>query len=378
MRLFKKKIKIKEINDGRFQSPSDKKTIIVHHYCPHTFNIGDHFVIRSIRKYLNTYLPEAVFIPKACAKNRGWGQPVRLQGENINLSNKYADAVIIGGSDQYNNWALRIKQNEVRKLIPALYLIGLGVSSKSLNTPPFIEKKEYYEDIRITNEKAILSSVRDNYTKEFLEQLGYNKAIVTGCPALHLFDEDFHLYEGGFVALTFPFPVIKSIKKILYQNLITRVKEMIGIVQKCGLQPIITCHDDRDVFVAQQLFPNEKIFYSNYVDDFIDFYRKSLLVVGSRLHASIFVAGIGKPFVNINIDRRGQGFTDTFKLGEWNLNIDDPELNKKLEMRVKTIISGDLSVFNSFSKIKSKYRGQYLKFMKDVAVDIKERVAKEG
>jgi len=378
MELFKKNVKITEISNGRSQLSLNRKSFIIHHYCPHTFNIGDHFVIRSIRKYLNEYLPEAIFIPKPCAKNRGWGQPVRLTGENINISNKYADAVIVGGSDQYNNWALRIKKDEITKLVPPLYLIGLGVSSRSLNEPPYIAKKEYYEDIRITNDQARFSSVRDNYTKEFLVKLGYEKAVVTGCPALHLFNDDFHLLKDGFAALTFPFPVIKHSKKILYKSLITRIREMIDIMHRSGLQPIITCHDDRDVFVAQEVFPDEKIFYSNYVDDFIDFYRKSLLVVGSRLHASIFVAGLGKPFVNINIDRRGQGFTDTFNLGEWNLNIDDNQFVKKLEQRVNTIISGDLRVFNNFSKIKSGYRQLYLNFMRNIAADIKEKVVRQG
>ena len=68
MALFKKKVKIKKITNGRSQQELDRKSYIVHHYCPHTFNAGDHFVIRSIRTYLSKYLPEVIFIHNGVSK----------------------------------------------------------------------------------------------------------------------------------------------------------------------------------------------------------------------------------------------------------------------------------------------------------------------
>lgn len=371
MKLFKKKIKINKINNGRFQQNLDRKSIIIHHYCPHTFNIGDHFVILSIRKYLTQYLPEAVYIPKACSKNRGWGKPYYLQAENINISNEFADAVIIGGSDQYNNWSLRIKKNEINNLIPPLYLIGLGISSAGLDKPPKIKKQEYLEDIKETNKVARYSSVRDEITQDFLRKLGVDKTILTGCPAMYLFDEPFHLNKNGFVALTFPFPVIKNTRSELYVNLIERINNVSSIIEKFDLIPVITCHDDRDVFIAQTYFPEKKIFYSNYPDEFIDFYRRSAFVVGSRLHASILVSGLGKPFININIDKRGLGFSQTFGMSNWNLDINDSDFDNQLKSRINVILNGDLSIFNEFNKLKTKYRQIFLDFMKNVADDIR-------
>ncbi|MBI9072003.1 MAG: polysaccharide pyruvyl transferase family protein [Melioribacteraceae bacterium] len=374
--LFKNGKKIGLITNGRSQKKIDRESIIIHHYCPHTFNVGDHFVIRSIRKYLKQELPESVFVPFASAGNRGWGKPTRLQSANINKSNKYADAVIVGGSDQYNNWDLRINKDEITKLVPPLYLIGLGASSKNINEPPFIKHDSYWEDIKVSHQTARFSSVRDLFTQKFLEKAGYNKSIVTGCPALHLFNEELHLNKSGYVALTFPFPVISNRNRDLYSGLIKKIKVLIKNLKDDNLKPVIACHDDRDVFVAQENFPEEKIFFSNYVDEFIDFYRSASIVIGSRLHASIFTAGLGKPFININIDFRGQAFSNTFGLENWNINIDDDTFDSKLKTRYDMILSDDLSEFDNFLKLKSKYRAVYLEFMKKVAQDIKEQLAR--
>lgn len=374
--IFKGKIKIRDIKNPRSRQKIKRESVIVHHYCPHTYNIGDHFVILSIRKYLKEYLPNALFIPKASAGNRGWGKPARLQGENINFSNEYADAVIVGGSDQYNNWDLRIKKDEINKLIPPLYMIGLGASSKKINEGPYIEHESLYEDIRITHEKARLSSVRDNFTKRFLDSSGYADSVVTGCPAMHLFNEEFHLNKDGKVALTFPFPVIRKRNRELYTNLTRKIERLLTRLKDMNLSPVIVCHDDRDVITAQTNFPSEKIFFSNYPEEFIDFYKEISFVVGSRLHASIFCSGLGKPFININIDFRGQAFSETFKLENWNLNIDDEEFEDKIVKRIETISDGDLSIFHDFTGLKSRYRNEYLDFMKRTATDIMETVGK--
>ncbi len=372
MKIFGKKNKISPVANPRAKQKIDRKTYVIHHYCPHTFNAGDHFVIRSIRKHLQAFLPEAIFVPKASAFNRGWGMPVRLTGKNITFSNRYADAVIVGGSDQYNNWSLRIRKDEIRQLIPPLYLIGLGISSRSLDAPPNIEKKSFLEDIRVTNEAARFSSVRDEYTRRFLEDLGFHGAVVTGCPAMFLFDEPFHVHASRILALSFPFPVVRKNEPAIYEKLLAVIRHFSEKSSRWDLEPVIVCHDDRDVHVAQEAFPEARIFFSNYVDEVFDFYQNVTLVLGSRLHASILVSGLGKPFVNINIDARGKGFSETFGLRDWNLDIDAPDLIGELETRVETILNGDLQVFDAFYGVKSRYREIFLDFMKKVARDIRQ------
>ncbi|MDO9576730.1 MAG: polysaccharide pyruvyl transferase family protein [Candidatus Cloacimonadales bacterium] len=356
----------------RSREKSNKKNFIIHHYCPHTFNAGDHFVILSIRKLLKKVLPEAVFIPKAVANNRGWGKPIGLRGENIRLSNQYADAVILGGSDQYHNWSPRIKSEEIQHLIPPLFFIGLGVSSKDINSAPYLKKEEFKKDILAANQKCALSSVRDELTQNFLAELGYKDSILTGCPALYLFDEKMKLRnKSKRVLLTFPYPLIHNRKREDTSSKFGILAQVMNLIlkklQEFKLEPVIVCHDDRDVPIAQKMFPDHSIFFSNYVSEYFQLFENASLVIGSRLHATILAGGMGLPFININLDQRGTGFSQTFGLQNWNLNYNDPDLSAKIIERLTQLHQGDLSGFKDFAEIKQHYRSEFLSFMKKTA-----------
>ncbi|MBC8385632.1 MAG: polysaccharide pyruvyl transferase family protein [Candidatus Cloacimonetes bacterium] len=371
MKIIKKLIKKKiNYNPEVIISKGCSKNYIIHHYCPHTFNAGDHFVIRSIRKYLLKYLPEAVFVPKAIAGNRGWGEPIGLKKENIYISNKYADAVIMGGSDQYHDWSPKIEAAEINNLNPPLFLIGLGVSSKDLMTEPYLKKEQYKKDILATNQKCSLSSVRDKTTSDFLKNLGFDRAIITGCPALYLFDNKIHRNSDDCpVLLTFPYPLLHRQEEndSKFSILLKAIKILLNDLAREKKTPIIVCHDDRDVPIVQEIFPKHNIFFSNYVEDYFELYNNAQMVIGSRLHATILASGMGIPAININLDLRGTGFTETFGLTDWNINYNDPDLSAKIRERIKRIDDNDLSAFSDFARLRMEYKNIYETSMKNTA-----------
>jgi hypothetical protein len=349
-----------------------KKNLIIHHYCPHTFNAGDHFVIQSIRKHLKKYLPEAIFVPKAIAENRGWGKPIGLKGENILFSNEFADAVIIGGSDQYNNWSPRIREKEIVNLIPPLFLIGLGASSKDIDTPFNVHDK-HKRDIIATNNKSVLSSVRDLATQEMLMELGCNNTIMTGCPALYLFDNPL-VSKKGPVLLTFPYPLIRKTNNHEKSKLLLTVTSyLINRFSSMNIPTVIVCHDDRDVPFAQMMYPGQDIFFSNYANEYYDFYNNASLVIGSRLHASILASSLGTPSININLDMRGKAYSSAFCLSQWNLDYNDNDILTKLDARIKKVLDGDLNELIDFSKVRAHYKKVFDSFMMNTAEQIRSR-----
>jgi hypothetical protein len=367
----------------RCEEKGSRTQFIIHHYCPHTFNAGDHFVVRSIRMHLQKHLPEAVFVPKAVASNRGWGEPIGLRGVNIRNSNELADAVILGGSDQYNNWSPRIKAEEIRYLKPPLFFVGLGVSSKDLDQPPYISKTKYLEDILAANRKTVLSSVRDDISAEFLRGIGFDSPVVTGCPALYLFDEPLRVGEkGNPVLLSFPYPMVRGESQWhKYRALIEVMEQLIAGLVREGEDCLVVCHDDRDVREAQECLEGRvPIFFSNYADDYFRLYKNAKMVVGSRLHATILALGMGVPSVNIDLDLRGQGFSRTFGLEEWNLSYKDPKLLDKLKERMGILASGDLTSFAGFEKQRTKYKAVFGRFIADTAAHIRgsESMAEVG
>jgi hypothetical protein len=376
LRKFNLKKKIEYHPTYYYSKRANKKNYIIHHYCPHTYNAGDHFVILSIRQHLKKYLPNAIFIPKAVAGNRGWGKPIGLKGENIYYSNKFADAVIIGGSDLYNNWSPKIKADEIKHLVPPLFLIGLGVSSPDLNYVPYLKKESYKTDILATNTKAKLSSVRDLTTQQFLKNLGFEHSIVTGCPALFLFENQLSTNNSKSVLLTFPYPLLHRTKNSTQQKkfliLLQIIKDIISFLESKNLDPIIVCHDDRDVPPSQILFPNHPIFFSNYPEKYFNLYKNARIVVGSRLHATILAASMGIPFLNINLDLRGVGFSKTFKLENWNVNYNEPKISDKIKERISVILDDNLSPFREFINEKNRYRTIFSNVVQEAARQIKD------
>lgn len=371
-KIFRKPVEYYEQN-ARIRQKFQRRTLVIHHYCPHTFNVGDHFVIHSLRQHIRKHIPNAVFMPRSISQNRGWGAPFRLRGENIGFSNKYADAVIVGGSDNYRNWALRIDGEEIKKLQPPLFLLGLGVSSNNLNEKPLIGQDKYFQDIKNTNEKALISTVRDQLSLDFLRSLGIEKAVMTGCPSLFLSETNRFIHNPkGDLILTFPFPVNKQVMPERFEILL----KLIGIILKrYGKEKVvIACHDDRDLPAVQEFFPNARIFYSNYTEDYYPIYQNALMVLGSRLHGNLMAASQGTPFLNIDIDIRGQGFTKTFGLERWNLEYSDPHLEDYLLERIDQVIQGNLNQFKVFLEVKKGLRESFNSTMKKTADLILEKI----
>ena len=329
-------------------------------------------MILSIRYHLRRYIPDALFVPKAIAENRGWGSPIGLRGQNIEFSNKYAHAVILGGSDQYNDWSPRISRKEIGKLLPPLFLIGLGVSSKDINQPPYLSDESLKADIVETNNKSVLSSVRDEITRDFLLSLGVKRVINTGCPALFLFNEEFHLRKSRNVALTFPYPLVHNDEN-RFRTLISAMRDTVEFLHGNDLNPVIVCHDDRDITYAQTLFREENIFYSNYPEDYLKLYDTVLMVIGSRLHASILASGMGIPNLNINLDLRGTGFSKDMDMESWHVNYNQPNLSQVIISRIEKTLTGDLQVFEMLrTNIMKKFQ-VFDQFMENMASFIRKR-----
>lgn len=360
-------------SDARVHRRFLRRSPIVHHYCPHTYNAGDHFVILSLRRALRKRLSNVIFIPKAIAGNRGWGKPAYLKGENIAFSNLNADAVMVGGSDHYKDWSLRIDGEEIQKLQPPLFLLGLGASSKGAGQPPEMSRDRYWTDLRKTNEHAAVSTVRDLGTQEMLEQAGITKSVMTGCPSMYLTDPTpFAHRPDGPMILTFPFPVDRNSQSERYRRLQEIIRSLLRDYGESRI--IISCHDDRDVPVAAEVFPEARIFFSNNPRQYLQLYRTALLVAGSRLHASLCAVAAGTPFININIDFRGEQFTRTFGLENWNLSLSQNDFDTALRHRIEGVISGEMHTFSEFYERKEQLREVFDSSMNDVARIIRERV----
>jgi hypothetical protein len=155
------------------------------------------------------------------------------------------------------------------------------------------------------------------------------------------------------------------------------MRQLTVAVNRDGEDCVIVCHDDRDVPAAQEHFGDTPIFFSNYVDEYFPLYESARLIVGSRLHATILGLGMGVPSVNIDLDLRGQGFTRSFGLQEWNIDYREPRLPDTLRQRWRQIASNDLTGLTEFENKRDHYRVVFDRFMAETAARIRDRTGSE-
>ncbi|MDA3814673.1 MAG: hypothetical protein PF570_10535, partial [Candidatus Cloacimonetes bacterium] len=81
----------------------------------------------------------------------------------------------------------------------------------------------------------------------------------------------------------------------------------------------------------------------------------------------------GTPSININLDLRGKGFSETFALSKWHLDYSEIDLNRKIDERIEKVLNDDLSGFDEFATNKIKYRKVFDSFIKNTADLIREK-----
>jgi hypothetical protein len=87
---------------------------------------------------------------------------------------------------------------------------------------------------------------------------------------------------------------------------------------------------------------------------------------------------MGVPAVNINLDLRGTGFSETFGLTGWNVDYTRSRLGDALWERLETVRSGSLDGLAVFAERRERYRAVFETFMADTAARIRSALGGEG
>ncbi len=333
--------------------------MIIHHYYPHKINIGDFFVVDGIRKLIREKLPEAEFVDFPVNKTPE-AKCFGLTGKNIGCSNSEADLIVIGGSNLYEcqksgEWGVTTDLDSIKKIRKPIMLIGLGSGSSFKNKIRKCSEQSKAE-ICLLNKIAIGSSVRDLRSGDFLRSLQIRDYTVTGCPSTFIFDNPFTFNNSDIVAISFP-PARFRKHRFMHFRLIYAIRKYIGYCIKIGLRPILSCHDPRDIELAESFKKdNIQLFYSKKTNDYYKLYEASKLVVGFRLHATIVSLSVGVPFLPIYFDMRGLSFCETYNSTKCAIDATKFNLYQRLVKDTKNILIEKKDAFVNFLKSKQKYK----------------------
>lgn len=340
--------------------------MIIHHYYPYKTNIGDFFVVDGIRKLIREKLPESQFVDIPVNKPRG-KKCFGLLCTNLDYSNSEADLILIGGSNLYEcrkngAWGVTTDLDSIRKIRKPVVMIGIG-SGSSFRRKVRSCSDQSKEEICLLNKIAIGSSVRDLGSGDFLCSLGLRNYTVTGCPSTFLFDNSFAFKDSDIVAISFP-PARFKKHRFMYFRLMSAIRKYIDYCTQIGLQPILSCHDARDIEFAESFQKKAvRLFHSEKTSDYYELYGMAKLVVGFRLHATIISLSLGVPFIPVNFDMRGISFSETYDSLKWSIDGTKFNLCERLVRSTKDILDRKLLPFVNFLNKKQMYRNVMQSFI---------------
>jgi polysaccharide pyruvyl transferase WcaK-like protein len=349
--------------------------MLIHHYYPHTRNVGDYFVRDGIRSLFSRVLGETHFVDIPVAKPSVEKSPFGIKGDNILRNNSDADLIIIGGSNMYEahpdgGWGVDTTLSELKKIKTPIILIGIGTGSRfGVETHQLSPEKR--SEIIYLNERALASSVRDMRTYDFIRSLGISQHTMTGCPATFKFQENLRGNNSKEIAISFPPARLQKFRFTFWHSMRV-ISKYIDYCIKLGFRPILACHDPRDVPIAERFKSRATVFFSDSPDDFYKLYGDSALVVGFRLHAAIISLSLGTPFIPIYFDHRGAGFLETYEAMSPSLYLNSWTLLSTLKKRTDKILARNFEDLGPLVRKKEELERVMADFVSGCATKINE------
>jgi len=342
--------------------------MIIHHYYPHGHNIGDRFARDGIRKLLRERSPGATIVDFPVNKSCPPGVAYGLRGENVERNNAEADLVVIGGSNLYQcrkrgPWGVATDVESIQRLSRPVMLIGLGTGSSFKNTVrPCLPPSS--DEIRLLNQRAVGSSVRDKRTEAFLTALGLRGQVMTGCPSTFVFEKDLAFNDHLDVAVSFPPVRFKKRHPWTYFRVIRAIRKHMDYCLGQGLRPFLACHDRGDLELAKEISRGRtELFFSENTEDYYARYANIRLLVGFRLHASIICLSMGVPFIPVSFDLRGTAFLEAYDSIDWGLDGTSWRLGKDLIGRTRQILARQSGPFEKLFACRRQYAGVIRQFV---------------
>jgi polysaccharide pyruvyl transferase WcaK-like protein len=306
----------------------------IHHFFPRTKNVGDHFVQIGIASLLHAIDSNASIelfdVNSRGADKKQYG----LTQQAIEKANREADLVVVGGSNLYGGafgwpWGVHLQPDALKSLRVPLFLIGIG-SGSAFDSQIHKPSKRARAEIRLLNEKASLSWVRDNITLKWLQELGVSKGMMLGDPATYIFNNDFRPVTNNpqILLVVPPARIWKSRRSYwkskrrgrpIFNALAVLARQLLNAEKNV----VVACNDPRELELASQLFQPLPVICPQDPHEYFQLLSASGAVISGRLHTAAVALSLGIPFLLLDLDKRTRGFIETYQLDQASLQCSD-------------------------------------------------------
>lgn len=300
---------------------------------PLGYNVGNHAINFALRHMLYETFGRLVSIIDypATSKHESTSK-AGLSPATVNEINRFADGVIVGGGNLYENDEISVDSRALAALKPPLMLFSNSRGRIYDRHGQLSERTDVIPDAKLIAllARANLSISRDSATHHYLHKFDPRDQI-GWCPTINMnryIDKLPTLPEKEDVGalISVRTPQLMNVPYRYQSKIQGHIESAIDTLRTAGHKRIrILCNDSRDLDFATAFRYTKHVdsVYTNDVYQYLALLRAAKIVVSYRLHASLPAISFGTPTVNIVYDERAESLFDDLGLASAKLNLVD-------------------------------------------------------
>ncbi|MDX1590242.1 MAG: polysaccharide pyruvyl transferase family protein [Oleiphilaceae bacterium] len=253
-----------------------------------------------------------------------------LTPATIHEINRYADGVIVGGGNLYENDEIDVDARALNTLQPPLMLFSNSRGRIFDRHGNLSDRSDVIPDSKLVSllERADLSLSRDSATHVHLKAIN-PKDQIGWCPTINLSRYTNQLprlpeNEKVGTLISVRTPGLMNVPYRFQSSIQNHIELTIDRLRQQGHKRIrILCNDSRDLDFATAFRYTKSVdsVYSNDVYQYLSLLKNADLVVSYRLHATLPAMSFGVPTLNIVYDERAMSLFNDLGLQDAYLNM---------------------------------------------------------
>lgn len=288
---------------------------------PATRNIGNDLIYKATCDLIHSVFgADAAIVSIPALQGAQYGGLTAAQVYDIN---RFADGVIVGGGNLFENGQLTIDRQALAALRVPMLLIGISHGRIYDDQGRLVERTDSMAPdsiLQLVRQSAVVL-VRDRGTKHILEALGAERVELGGCPSMFLPAPAAEPAEKRRVLISVRHPARMSVPPELQWRAASDLRALIEALRKLhGEHVHLVCHDYKDIEFAHG-FPDTPFLYFDDANLYIEALRSARLNVTYRLHAFLPCLTFGTPSIHLSYDERGSEMVATAGMGDWDVDL---------------------------------------------------------
>ncbi|PXA83120.1 hypothetical protein DMC25_18405 [Caulobacter sp. D4A] len=288
---------------------------------PTTPNIGNDLINKATTDLLYSVFGDDVSIVNISALAAGGRGG--LTAAQVYDMNRFADGVVIGGGNLFENGQLSVDRHALRSLHAPMMLIGVSHGRIYDATGGWTHRTDSMSEptARELAAKAEVALVRDAGSHAILQAMGIGDVEVAGCPTTFMAPNAGDVACDGRVLLSVRHPARMSVPPALQWRTPHDMRRLVDALRAIhGDRVHLVCHDYLDLEFAAG-FPDVPHLYFDDVERYVSALRTCLLNVTYRLHAFLPCLAFGVHSIHLSYDERGKAMVDTAGMGAWDIDL---------------------------------------------------------